>query len=1171
MNPPGRGPRRPSPSLTVVHDARRVLECSQTARQLQFQRLVRHYLSQLLHGCKSVYCDTPTCFSSIKRNASKPVRPHTQLTARVLAHYLASQSNPRAGLCPHELKVPPGHIAFDGVDGTGPRNGSKDYNRANEAYPSCSQLSSQQRLIHGIYDPTTPCEPHLAAAINARRQRKKDTKSLAQNLYDSVTMIYHLSRQIPMPSSVFAEVQSKANSTDNAASPQSANDAIAMVHAAVGEHLESAELKMRANERHVTAEPAVPGRLMRQHSQNRLRAQSQSRAVNASDRDTGPEQQIHRIPYRPTRRPTHNEKHKPRRLATMDGALDSTISRAKKDIEGMVMNPRNNSFPPIAARHSTNFPASYEASGVHSGTTEAGIPVISQLDCNKLEALKENVYSHRKYQSTDKDFEVDFDGRHPFRPTKQFVNRSLFYSLSDVVTLLNSFHDYTKAFEASPLPHLDSSRLAHSFRDWHRRNGALIFDSLSIAVDALFTPPPELRTPQAEPNSEPIPRYLECKEAAHIVMICIHALTSSAPIGWPHTWAQLRKFRSWGIIVPNVAPDTDAFAHPFMEIIDAFEYEPAMSLAEKLLCGIGTRTCFEHILASLLPAELEKHASRNSVPTLIDIVIQHLEHIEHVSLTSKQRLKVGQTRLEDPGWSVSSTFLEWARSIIIRKWDNKAEVNKWSDVGTAIMLFERMHTKREKLNLRANMFELPYLHDRLDAVDEPLEFMKWEERPNTFHILEFPHMFTPQQLVTYFRTINFSKMMEQYDHTTRTHHMRRSLDIFLREPHAWVVRYRMRVTLTELLTLDVSRADPLKDTLDQLWGAEKRMLLKPLKVKMGQQEGEVGQDHGGVTYEFFRVVLSQAFDPAHGMFTIDPQTRMTWFQPQALEPLWKFQMIGVILSLAIYNGVTLPVTFPLVFYQTLLRSVDTIDYRHHSLSMKPLDSIKDGWPGLHKAFADLLAWTDGDVGDVIMRDFAFSYQVFGERHDHNLKHPWSQNPGSFAQPEPELVTNANRLDFINDYIHCLTHTSVQPQVTAFRKGFLTCIEPRSLLFFTPSTLRDLIEGSQNISIADLKRVAKYEDGYTSTHTTICDFWQIVDTFDQDDCRRLLEFVTASDRIPVTGYESIVFNIVRTAGGDALPTSSTCFGKFYLPDYQDKQVMRTKLEVAIRNSRGFGVV
>jgi hypothetical protein len=173
----------------------------------------------------------------------------------------------------------------------------------------------------------------------------------------------------------------------------------------------------------------------------------------------------------------------------------------------------------------------------------------------------------------------------------------------------------------------------------------------------------------------------------------------------------------------------------------------------------------------------------------------------------------------------------------------------------------------EPLNLRASMFEIPFFDERMDTVEDPLKFLTWEERPNTLHILQYPMLFPAEYLVRYFRTANFTSMMTQYDQTTRTHQMQRSLEMFLQDPHLWLIRNRMGVTLSEYLILNVSREAPLKDTLDQLWGLEKRMLLKPLKVKMGQDEGELGADHGGVTYEFFRVVLSEALKPDHGGFS----------------------------------------------------------------------------------------------------------------------------------------------------------------------------------------------------------------------------------------------------------------------------------------------------------------
>jgi hypothetical protein len=169
-----------------------------------------------------------------------------------------------------------------------------------------------------------------------------------------------------------------------------------------------------------------------------------------------------------------------------------------------------------------------------------------------------------------------------------------------------------------------------------------------------------------------------------------------------------------------------------------------------------------------------------------------------------------------------------------------------------------------QLNLQERMFEIPFLNERIDTVEEPRKFLSWQEQPNSLHIFQFPALMPPEYFVRYFRTINFITMMAQYEHTTRMQQMHALLEKFVREPHNWRIRNHMQVSMTDYLILNVRREDPLYDTLHQLWGLEKRMLLKPLKVKMGQHEGEVGADHGGVTYEFFRVVLSEAFNPDYG-------------------------------------------------------------------------------------------------------------------------------------------------------------------------------------------------------------------------------------------------------------------------------------------------------------------
>ena len=84
-------------------------------------------------------------------------------------------------------------------------------------------------------------------------------------------------------------------------------------------------------------------------------------------------------------------------------------------------------------------------------------------------------------------------------------------------------------------------------------------------------------------------------------------------------------------------------------------------------------------------------------------------------------------------------------------------------------------------------------------------------------------------------------------------------------------------------------------------------------------------------------------------------------------------------------------------------------------------------------------------------------------------------------------------------------------------------------------------------------------------------------------KALLKFVTAAERIPVTGASALTFRVQQSvpshrsvgagAGEEAvqlLPTSSTCFGTLYLPRYKDEETLERKLGIALEfGGVGFG--
>ena len=74
------------------------------------------------------------------------------------------------------------------------------------------------------------------------------------------------------------------------------------------------------------------------------------------------------------------------------------------------------------------------------------------------------------------------------------------------------------------------------------------------------------------------------------------------------------------------------------------------------------------------------------------------------------------------------------------------------------------------------------------------------------------------------------------------------------------------------------------------------------------------------------------------MFTTDVITGLSYFRPGSLQPLYMFELFGLLVALALYNGITLPISFPLAFYKNLL-----------GFPCDELRDIQDGWPEIARS------------------------------------------------------------------------------------------------------------------------------------------------------------------------------------------------------------------------------
>ncbi|XP_037810673.1 ubiquitin-protein ligase E3A isoform X2 [Lucilia sericata] len=342
---------------------------------------------------------------------------------------------------------------------------------------------------------------------------------------------------------------------------------------------------------------------------------------------------------------------------------------------------------------------------------------------------------------------------------------------------------------------------------------------------------------------------------------------------------------------------------------------------------------------------------------------------------------------------------------------------------------------------------------------------------------------------------------------------------------------------------------------DALIGLELVAMSNPKDLKkqlVVEFVGEQGIDEGGVSKEFFQLIVEELFNPDFGMFTHQEDTNTMWFNSTPFENEAQFTLIGIIIGLAIYNNIILAVNFPMVVYRKLMGGRGSFY------------DLQDWNPTLYRSLKSMLDYEEPDMEEVFMQTFKISYKnVFDEVVEHELK------PGGGEI----VVCQENKREFVDLYSDFLLNKNIERQFKAFKKGFdmVTDESPLKLLF-RPEEVELLVCGSRKFDFMELEDSTEYEGGYTKETQIIKDFWSIVHNLPEESKRKLLEFTTGSDRVPVGGLSRLKLLITRHGpDSDRLPTSHTCFNVLLLPEYSSKEKLEERLLKAINYSKGFGML
>ncbi|XP_068806175.1 probable E3 ubiquitin-protein ligase HECTD2 isoform X2 [Struthio camelus] len=359
------------------------------------------------------------------------------------------------------------------------------------------------------------------------------------------------------------------------------------------------------------------------------------------------------------------------------------------------------------------------------------------------------------------------------------------------------------------------------------------------------------------------------------------------------------------------------------------------------------------------------------------------------------------------------------------------------------------------------------------------------------------------------------------------------------------------------LNVKVRRTHLVSDSLDEL--ARKRAdLKKKLKVTF---VGEAGLDMGGLTKEWFLLLIRQIFHPDYGMFTYHKDSHCHWFSSFKCDNYSEFRLVGALMGLAVYNSITLDIRFPPCCYKKLL-SPPIVPCDHNALigiCDVTLEDLVQIMPELAHGLSELLSY-EGNVEEDFYSTFQVFQEEFGVIKSYNLKPNGDKIP----------VTNQNRKEYVQLYVDFLLNKSIYKQFAAFYYGFHSVCASYALLLLRPEEVEILVCGSPELDMSALQRSTQYE-GYQKTDLTIRYFWDVVLGFSLDLQKKLLHFATGSDRVPVGGMADLNFKISKSeTSTNWLPVAHTCFNQLCLPPYKNKKELKQKLIIGISNAEGFGL-
>ncbi|RLN36745.1 hypothetical protein BBO99_00001719 [Phytophthora kernoviae] len=264
---------------------------------------------------------------------------------------------------------------------------------------------------------------------------------------------------------------------------------------------------------------------------------------------------------------------------------------------------------------------------------------------------------------------------------------------------------------------------------------------------------------------------------------------------------------------------------------------------------------------------------------------------------------------------------------------------------------------------------------------------------------------------------------------------------------------------------------------------------------------ETGVDAGGVHREWFALVTELIVNPALGVFNCANHDTQTYFfnansaQTISDDHLGYFFASGRLVGRALLEGEMMGFHFALALLKIILGI--PITFR----DFEELDPV---------AYKGILWMLENDGAETLGLDFTATKRGEGGNVTTVELVPHGQDI---------LVTDSNKYDYAEHWLHYYLLESVSSQLYVFLKGLYQVIPRQLFMLFDAAELDYMICGCDSIDATDWEINSRCSKNLLGTRMLRW-FWELVRGMTFEYRRRLLQFATGCSRVPLGGFRHL---------------------------------------------------